>query len=133
MAVTTKILRLAFELTAAGMTQRDQILQSCFAFFALLRQQPFPLELFQERQRLLQWSFTYQEPRATLQLASDLAVNLQHYPQHDYIFGDYRMEAPPESLYRQLLGFFRADNLRVMLIAPEVAVEPASALVSYAL
>lgn len=113
---------LAFELTHAGMEQRDHILHTCFAFIALLRQQPFPLELFQERQRLIQWSFTYQEPRASLQLASDLAVNLQHYPQHDYIFGDYRMETPPESLYRQLLSFFRADNLRIMLIAPEVQV-----------
>ena len=113
---------LAFELTHAGMAQRDLILQTCFAFFALLRQQPFPLQLFQERQRLIQWSFTYQEPRASLQLASDLAVNLQHYPQHDYIFGDYRMETPSESLYRQLLSYFRADNLRVMLIAPEVSV-----------
>lgn len=113
---------LAFELTHAGMAQRDLILHTCFAYFALLRQQAFPLYLFQERQRLIQWSFTYQEPRATLQLASDLAVNLQHYPEHDYIFGDYRMETPPESLYRQLLSFFRADNLRVMLIAPEVSV-----------
>jgi len=113
---------LAFELTHSGMAQRDLILHSCFAYFAMLRQQPFPLHLFQERQRLIQWSFTYQEPRASLQLASDLAVNLQHYPQHDYVFGDYRMETPPEALYRQLLGYFRADNLRVMLIAPEVQV-----------
>jgi secreted Zn-dependent insulinase-like peptidase len=112
---------LAFELTHAGMTQRDLILQSCFAYFALLRQEAFPLYLFQERQRLIQWSFTYQEPRASLQLASDLAINLQHYPEHDYIFGDYRMETPSESLYRQLLSYFRADNLRVMLIAPEVS------------
>lgn len=113
---------LAFELTNAGMTARDHILQSCFAYFAMLRRQAFPQHLFQERQRLIQWSFTYQEPRASLQLASDLAVNLQHYPEHDYIFGDYRMEMPQESLYRQLLGYFRADNLRVMLIAPEVTV-----------
>ncbi len=113
---------LAFELTHHGMAQRDQILSATFAYLALLRQQPFPLHLFEERQRLIQWSFTYQEPKASMQLASDLAVNLQHYPAHDYIFGDYRMETPSESLYRQLLGYFRADNLRIMLIAPEVPV-----------
>ena len=61
--------------------------------------------------------------KAPLQLASDLAVNLQHYPTEDYVFGDYRMEQPPPELYHQLLSYFSADNLRLMLIAPEVPVD----------
>jgi len=113
---------LAFELTQLGMLHQDEILRASFAYFALLRQQAFPQHLFEERQRLVHWSFLYQEPRASQQLASDLAINLQHYPLEDYIFGDYRMEKPPEALYRQLLSYFRTDNLRIMLIAPEVNV-----------
>ncbi len=114
---------IAYELTQQGFAHIQQITQLSFAFIQLLKQSAFPQELFLERQKLCQWSFLYQEPRSALQLASDLAINLQHYPEEDYIFGDYRMEFPPEHLYRQILSYFRADNLRIMLIAPEVKVE----------
>lgn len=114
---------LAFDLTAHGLDGVMTILEACFGYFSLLRASPFPAQQFQERQRLVQWSYLYQEPRSTQQFASDLAVNMQHYTIEDYLFGDYRMEEPPQSLYRQLLGYFRADNLRLMLIAPEVEVD----------
>jgi insulysin len=38
----------------------------------------------------------------------------------DYVYGDYRMDLPPEALYRELLGHFRPDNMRVMFIAPDI-------------
>jgi insulysin len=114
---------LSFELMPEGMLQQEQILLESFSYLAMLKQHPFPQNLFSERQQLVQWSFIYQEVKAPLQLASDLAVNLQHYPIEDYVFGDYRMELPPPELYHQLLNYFSADNLRLMLIAPEVAVD----------
>lgn len=113
---------LAFELTATGMSAVKSITEQSFGYLQLLKQQPFPETLFLERQRLCQWSFLYQEPKSSQQLASDLAVNLQHYSVEDYIYGDYRMEKPPESLYRKILSFFTADALRIMLIAPEAPV-----------
>ncbi len=114
---------LAFELMPAGMFHLDDILAESFAYLALLRQHPFPATLFAERQKLVSWGFDYQEQKPPLQLASDLAINLQHYPVEDYIFGDYRMEAPPVALYQQLLSYFHAENLRLMLIAPDVNVD----------
>ena len=114
---------LAFELTAAGMDAVKTITEQSFGYLQLLKQQPFPETLFFERQRLCQWSFLYQEPKSAQQLASDLAVNLQHYPVEDYIYGDYRMEMPPESLYRKILGYFNANALRIMVIAPEAKVD----------
>ncbi|MFN6971674.1 MAG: insulinase family protein [Rheinheimera sp.] len=114
---------LSFELMPEGMQHQEQIMLESFGYLAMLKQQPFPENLFRERQQLVQWSFTYQEQKAPLQLASDLAVNLQHYPIEDYLFGDYRMELPPPELYHQLLSYFNADNLRLMLIAPEVQVD----------
>lgn len=113
---------IAFELTATGMDAIRTITELSFGYLQLLKTQPFPETLFVERQRLCQWSFLYQEPKSSQQLASDLAVNLQHYPVEDYIYGDYRMEKPTEALYRQILNYFNADNLRMMLIAPEVEV-----------
>lgn len=113
---------LAFELTASGMNSVKAIVEQSFGYLQLLKQHPFPESLFFERQRLCQWSFLYQEPKSPQQLASDLAINLQHYPVEDYIYGDYRMEKPPESLYRKVLGYFNSNGLRIMLIAPEALV-----------
>ncbi len=109
----------AFELTDSGLTQRDTILQALFSAIALLKQQPLPQQLFAERQKLLHWAYLYQEPATALQTANHLSVSLQHYPAEDVIFGDYRMEPPPEELYQQVLGYFNSRNMRLMLIAPD--------------
>ena len=110
----------AFELTDQGLQQRDTILRALFSAIALLKQQPLPQQLFAERQKLLQWAYLYQEPATALQTANHLSVSLQHYPAHDVIFGDYRMELPDEQLYQQILGYFNSHNMRLMLIAPDV-------------
>jgi secreted Zn-dependent insulinase-like peptidase len=111
---------LACDLTDAGLTATDEIVSACFSYLSMLKQQPLPQHLFAERQQLVDWSFRFQEPKTVLQHACDLSVNMQHYPVHDYIFGDYRMELPPESLYQQVLAYFTPHNLRLMLIAPNV-------------
>lgn len=111
---------LSFELTEQGVFAKEQILEAMFGQLQLLRQSPFPEHLFLERQRLVQWSYLYQEPSTALQGACDLSVNMQHYPVDDYVYGDYRMDIPPEQLYRELLGHFRPNNMRVMFIAPDI-------------
>jgi secreted Zn-dependent insulinase-like peptidase len=111
---------LSFELTEQGIGAKEQIIETLFGQLQLLRQSPFPDYLFLERQRLVQWSYLYQEPSTALQGACDLSVNMQHYPVNDYVYGDYRMDIPPEQLYRELLGHFRPDNMRVMFIAPDI-------------
>ncbi|MDP4536419.1 insulinase family protein [Alkalimonas collagenimarina] len=109
------------ELTQQGLANRQHIIRTVFSYLAMLKQQPFPANLYEERQQLLQWSFLYQEPSTPEQTASELAVNMQHYPVEDIIFGDYRMETPPDHLYRQVLAYFQPENMRLMLISPEVA------------
>ncbi|MDX1538417.1 insulinase family protein [Arsukibacterium sp.] len=112
----------SFELTRTGRADTTAVLTALYSALARIKQQPLPQQLYVERQQLLHWSFIYQEPADALQTASQLSVNLQHYPVEDTIFGDYRMELPPESLYQQLLSWFRPDNMRLMLIAPDVPV-----------
>ncbi len=112
----------SFELTRKGRTNTESILTALYQALARIKGQPLPRELFLERQQLLHWSFIYQEPSDALQTASQLSVNLQHYPVQDIIFGDYRMELPPEDLYQHLLSWFRPDNMRLMLISPDVPV-----------
>lgn len=110
----------AFELTAAGRAHYRDIVAALYSKLRLLAESPFPTELFIERQRLLNWSFEFYEPTTALQTAGDLSLNMQHYPVEDIIFGDYRMELPPETLYQQLLSYFRSDNMRLMLVADDV-------------
>jgi len=110
----------AFELTAAGRAHYRDIVAALYSKLRLLAESPFPTELFLERQRLLNWSFEFYEPTTALQTAGDLSLNMQHYPVEDIIFGDYRMELPPNTLYQQLLSYFRSDNMRLMLVADDV-------------
>ncbi|MDP5458115.1 insulinase family protein [Alishewanella sp. SMS8] len=112
----------AFELTASGRAHYRDIVAALFSQIKLLKQSGFNQALFVERQRLLQWSFQFYEPSSALQTAGDLSLNMQHYPPEDIIFGDYRMELPPEALYQELLGYFCSDNMRIMLVADEVPV-----------
>ena len=112
---------IAFELTDAGLTARDHILRALFSAIANLREQPFPAQLFAERQKLLHWAYLYQEPATAQQTANHLSVSMQHYPVEDIIFGDYRMEPPTADLHQQVLGYFNSTNMRLMLIAPDVA------------
>lgn len=117
---------LAFELTALGRAHYHSIVDALFSKLRLLLESAFPLALFQERQRLLQWAFEFYEPATALQTATDLSLNMQHYPVADIIFGDYRMELPPEALYRQILGYFHSQNMRLMLIADDVTTDKAA-------
>lgn len=114
---------ISFELTEKGLTERDRILQALFSMLAMLKAKPLPQPLFAERQKLLHWAYLYQEPATALQTATHLSVSMQHYPVHDIIFGDYRMEQPNEALYQQVLGYFNSENMRLMLIAPGVPVQ----------
>jgi secreted Zn-dependent insulinase-like peptidase len=112
----------SFELTRAGRANTHAVLKALYSALARIKQQALPHSLFKERQKLLHWSFIYQEPADALQTASQLSVNLQHYPVADTIFGDYRMELPDDALYQKLLAWFRPDNMRIMLISPDVPV-----------
>ncbi|CAM3877612.1 insulinase family protein [Rheinheimera salexigens] len=113
---------IAFELTEQGLTQRDAIVSSLFSYLALLKVKPFPVTLFNEKQKLLEWAYLYQEPSDELDTANHLSINMQHYPVADIIYGDYRMEAPSDALYQHILQFFCSSNMRLMLITPQVAV-----------
>jgi len=114
---------ISFELTEAGLNQRDTILAALFSAIARLKHQPLPETLFAERQKLLHWAYLYQEPATAQQMANHLSVSMQHYPPHDVIFGDYRMEQPDTALYQQVLSYFNSHNMRLMLIAPGVSVD----------
>ncbi len=62
-------------------------------------------------------SFDYQEKMKPLDSVSQYVINMQHYPQEHYIFGDYMMESFNQDDISQLLSYFSTDNMRLIHIS----------------
>jgi insulysin len=51
-------------------------------------------------------------------------INMQHYPEQDYIFGDYVMEGQNQATLNTLLGLMVATNIRIIFIDKNVPQQP---------
>jgi secreted Zn-dependent insulinase-like peptidase len=111
------------QLTELGMQHCDDIVSYVFAFIALIRQQGLEDWRYQERQTSISNAFSYQEPARTEDLAPQLAINMHHYPQHDVIFGDYRMDSLNHSFAQQLLQLLSPEQLRITEIHRQVVTD----------
>lgn len=118
-----KDFNISIELTELGEQHLDEILECIFAYLNYLKQHVPPEYIYQEQQRLNQISFEYQEATKSSKLATQLALNMHHYPQHDYIVGDYRMDGFNPSHWQQVLDYLRADNIRVTLVSQAVGTD----------
>ena len=104
-------------LTGRGLRHHDEIIQTIFEFIELIKQDGIAKWRFDEKQAVLESAFRYQEKTRPLDMVSHLVMNLQHYPEEDVIYGDYKMSHYDESLLTTLLDCLTPDNLRVTLIA----------------
>ena len=52
-----------------------------------------------------------------LDSVSQLVINMQYYPEEDYIFGDYVMSGMSKKNIDRLLGFLRVNNMRLTHIS----------------
>ncbi|WP_028114671.1 insulinase family protein [Ferrimonas kyonanensis] len=115
-----KDFNISFQLTEKGIGEQDTIIGLMFQFIEVVRQQCLEDWRYEERKTLLDLAFKYQEANKPLDLASHLAINLQHYPAEDVIFGDYRMDALDHQLTASLLDTMVPDQLRIQLVLPEL-------------
>ncbi|NVK24738.1 MAG: insulinase family protein [Gammaproteobacteria bacterium] len=112
-----KDFNISLELTEDGEAQLEFIIKEVFAYLNQLRNQTPSDYLYQEQKRLAMVSFEYQDEIKPLKLANSLALNLQHYPTEDILFGDYRMDGFNQQRWQQIFGYFKAENLRVTLVS----------------
>ena len=112
-----KDFNISLELTELGEDSLEVIIKEVFAYLNQLRQQDIPSYLYQEQQRLAKISFDYQEEMKPLKLANHLALNMQHYPEQDILFGDYRMDGFTKEDWQHLFNYFRAENMRMTLVS----------------
>ncbi len=104
-------------LTEQGLKHSDDIVEAVFAFIALIKKEGIAQWRFKEKQAVLESAFRYQEKSRPLDTVSRLAMNLQHYPQQDTIYGDYKMSDYDEALLKALVNSLTPQNSRITLIA----------------
>lgn len=106
-------------LTQDGLKHTDDIIQAIFNYIAIIKAQGLDDWRYNEKKAVLESAFRFQEPTRAMDLASHLAVNMQHYASEDTLYGDFMMQEYQPELLKQLAQYFSVDNLRVTLIAKD--------------
>lgn len=112
-----KDFNISITLTEYGEQHLDDIVAVVFSYIGLLKSAKIPKHYYQEKQAIAELSFIYHEKTRSLDNVSQLVVNMQHYPAEDYIFGDYIMTGMDHHNINHLLGYLRADNMRITHIS----------------
>lgn len=118
-----KDFNLSIELTELGEENLDEILSISFAYLNFLKQASPNPKLYDEQQVLNGISFHYQEEIKPAKLANQIALNMQHYPEVDYLSGDYRMDGFNLAHWQEVLSYMHTDNYRVTLVSQSVATD----------
>lgn len=106
-------------LSELGEKHVTSIIDTIFSYLNLLKDAPLNKHYYLEKKSLAELSFSYQEKLSPLDSVSQLVINMQHYPECDYIFGDYIMEGLDESAFNTLLGYMVATNMRIITISQQ--------------
>lgn len=107
------------ELTKTGLSHRNDIVQLVFAYLREIKRSPTLIDtLFEDKKLLSETAFIYQEKSKPISMVSHLATNMQHYPEEDYIYADFRMDNFESSAFEALLNHFTPNNMRLISIYP---------------
>ncbi|WP_040439777.1 insulinase family protein [Algicola sagamiensis] len=115
-----KDFNISIDLTDHGVSRYLEIVALCFQYIQIVWDNGLQDSLYQEKKCLLDLAFRYQEPQKAIKLVSHLSVNMQHYPEEDYIYGDYRMDGLSMEDYDSLRPLFHPSNLRIVHLHPDV-------------
>ncbi|MDO6444279.1 insulinase family protein [Colwellia sp. 1_MG-2023] len=121
-----KDFNISIRLTQAGEKQVDEIISIVFSYIYLLKQAPLAEYYYQEKKQIAELSFHYHEKMKPLDSVSQLVINMQHYPQEDYIFGDYVMENMNQQQLTNLLNYLTPENMRTIYINKNVPTDKVS-------
>ena len=104
------------QLTEQGLERYEEICQMIFATVRQLEHIDLEHPHYVERQQMVGLAFRYQESIRSIDLASQLSINMLHYRTEHIITGDYLMERFNEDKARQLLDLMQPERARIMLI-----------------
>ena len=121
-----KDFNISISLSELGAKNITAIVSIVFSYLNLLKKEPLNEQYYQEKKSLAELSFSYQEKLSPLDSVSQLVINMQHYPEQDYIFGDYVMEGQNTATLTALLEFMVASNMRIISIDKNGSQQPHS-------
>ncbi|MDG1750107.1 MAG: insulinase family protein [Thalassotalea sp.] len=121
-----KDFNISISLTKDGAEHVDDIISIVFSYIYLLKQAPLAEYYYQEKKSIAELSFHYHEKMKPMDSVSQLVINMQHYPQEDYIFGDYVMEKMNHQKLTTLLDYLTPENMRTIFINQNVSTDKVS-------
>ena len=104
------------QLTEHGLARYEEICQMIFATVRQLSNIELEHPHYKERQQMVSLAFRYQESIRSIDVASQLSINMLHYRADHIITGDYLMEGFNQDKARQLLALMQPQRARIMLI-----------------
>jgi len=108
------------DLTPAGETASQRVLETVFAYLEHLRTAPFPAEFYADQARIAALKETYNDRGEGSSLATSLANQVLFYPLEIAERAQFVWGQPDEAAYRRLLNKLTPDNLLVTLAAKGV-------------
>lgn len=111
-----KDFNISVQLTKAGALHLFDIAHIVFQYITLMKSKPIAQYYFDEKKSLANISFAYPEKLKPLDSVNQLVINMQHYPEKDYIFGDYAMDELCDTEIDSLLSYLSPNNARLIHI-----------------
>lgn len=112
-----KDFNISIQLTIEGENHLDDIIQTVFDYITLLQKEPISEHYYTEKKAIAELSFHYHEKQKPLDSVCQLVVNMHHYPEEDYIFGDYVMSGQCHELINNMLTYLTPTNMRLIHIS----------------
>ncbi|MCO4798640.1 MAG: insulinase family protein [Colwelliaceae bacterium] len=116
-----KDFNISIRLTEKGENHIDEIISIVFSYIYLLKEKKLADYYYQEKKSIAELSFHYHEKMKPIDSVSQLVINMQHYPEDDYIFGDYVMDKLNHKKLNELLSFLTPENMRTIFISKNVS------------
>ncbi|KJZ05168.1 insulinase family protein [Pseudoalteromonas piscicida] len=114
---------ISFALTDEGIEYYEDIVEMLFEYIALIKQNTAALpRLYQDKSTLLDIAFDNQEVGRMLDWVNSISVNMHHYEEEDFLYGDYRMDGFSQEQHEKLLMHLCPTNMRLVLIHPHVEI-----------
>lgn len=112
-----KDFNISIALTELGEQHLNEVVDIVMAYIALLNNTEIAEYYYQEKQKISNLAFLYHERMRPLDSVSQLVINMQYYPEEDYIFGDYVMSCMSKENIKRLLSFLHVSNMRLTHIS----------------
>ena len=103
-----------------GLNHINDITQAIFDYIQMIVNEGMQPWRYEEKKAVLESAFRYQEAFRPIELASHLSVNMQHYDEENFFYGDYMMEEYQQQQLVELAKHFNPNNLRMTVVAKEL-------------